>query len=210
MTRHSLVVDFLLATILVNCVQLSTSSFQTQDEMHSSQSLAHTRGGRGKVAAAKGTKFNAQEDHNGPETKIFNNTNSILQSFFAKHEQSSPKHADANSAITDALESTAYSPASSRGLQLSQDITPTQASLFTDESQYYEGELIDVTFTMNPTVENLEDKFAWIGILPSGRPKLLPHSTETRILPSVDRQSHAILQSQLACRLKAKSSNGHY
>jgi hypothetical protein len=199
MTRHSLVVDFLLATILVNCVQLSTSSFQTQDEMHSSQSLAHTRGGRGKVAAAKGTKFNAQEDHNGPETKIFNNTNSILQSFFAKHEQSSPKHADANSAITDALESTAYSPASSRGLQLSQDITPTQASLFTDESQYYEGELIDVTFTMNQTVDNLEYKFAWIGLFRQDvqNYSLTPLKQEF-YYPWIG-ESHAILQPELAC-----------
>jgi hypothetical protein len=50
------------------------------------------------------------------------------------------------------------------GVSNSFDILLNSAMLTTDESQYFVGELIDVTLTMNQTLDNPEYKFAWIGL----------------------------------------------
>jgi hypothetical protein len=50
------------------------------------------------------------------------------------------------------------------GVSNSFDVLPNSATLTTDKSQYYDGEWVDVSFTMNQTVDSLEYKFAWIGL----------------------------------------------
>jgi hypothetical protein len=84
------------------------------------------------------------------------------------------------------------------GVSNSFDVLQNSASLTTDEFQYYEGELIDVTFTMNQTVDTLEPRFAWIGLFRQDVQNYSLPSTGLSILLSVDRQSHAFLQPELA------------
>ncbi|KAI2508648.1 hypothetical protein MHU86_5831 [Fragilaria crotonensis] len=46
------------------------------------------------------------------------------------------------------------------------DVIQNKAILETDETQYYEGEWIEVTFTMDQEADDMEYNFAWIGLYP--------------------------------------------
>jgi hypothetical protein len=50
------------------------------------------------------------------------------------------------------------------GVSNSFDVLPNSAALTSDKTQYYEGELINVTYTMNRDSDNMEAGFAWIGL----------------------------------------------
>jgi hypothetical protein len=44
------------------------------------------------------------------------------------------------------------------------EVVQNSAALVTDEVQYYEGELIDVTYRMSEEADNMEYGFAWVGL----------------------------------------------
>ncbi|KAI2492739.1 cell adhesion [Fragilaria crotonensis] len=66
------------------------------------------------------------------------------------------------------------------GVSDSFDILPNSAALTTDDTQYYDGEVIDVTFTLSQDVDNIEDYFAWVG--------LFAHNVSDYSLPPAARQ----------------------
>jgi hypothetical protein len=44
------------------------------------------------------------------------------------------------------------------------DVLQNAATLVTDETQYYEGERIDITYTMSEDADNIERDFAWVAL----------------------------------------------
>ncbi|KAI2491477.1 hypothetical protein MHU86_23092 [Fragilaria crotonensis] len=50
------------------------------------------------------------------------------------------------------------------GISSTFDVLRNIAILVTDETQYYEGETIDVTYTMNQDADNMEWGFAWVAL----------------------------------------------
>ena len=155
MAQHSLVLHFLIATVLVICISLSMgATMQPNDGLLSSQARANTRGGTRKMVVDDGEVQNAGNGINTRFTRI-----SSAKTYFLRDQS-------INSGIHRILQTKKHPKDSKRSgrMLLSNAIAPTQASLSTDENRYYQGELIDVTFTMNPALDNLEYDAAWIGL----------------------------------------------
>jgi hypothetical protein len=61
------------------------------------------------------------------------------------------------------------------------DVLPNTATLTTDEAQYYEGELIDIIYTMSENVDHMERYYGWVA--------LFAHDVSDYSLPAAALQS---------------------
>ena len=106
-----------------------------------------------------------KDDSSHIEGDRIKNKDSILSLFFfPKHEQSFATNDDAYSEIDRHVESDVDSAVSPRRAQLS--IEPAVASLVTDESTYYEGELIEVTYDVSPDDNMAPGFYSWVALFP--------------------------------------------
>jgi hypothetical protein len=164
MARHSLV-EFLIVTMIVLHVPISTASSAGQDDWHPSQ--AHARGASRKVPMAVTAKLHADEENFYSERNPINEKDpNMLQAYIANDAKSIPRYGNFDSTTSRDIDSSNHSSVSTRRAQLSTETTAAQADVTLDKNSYYDGEKIQVTYEVQEEATTEWPFTSWVGLFP--------------------------------------------